>query len=111
GAETIDILATSQPVTVNAVGGNDTVNVGNASDGLGDLAGALTVDGGGQAGDAVTLNDQQSPVGHTYGVSAAGVTRDGTSVLNLSGFASLTLNASAQADTINITSTASGIAT
>src|SRR5205823_4280273 len=96
---------------VNALGGNDTVIVGNASNGLGDLAGALTVDGGGQAGDALTLNDQQSPSGHTYGVSAAGVTRDGTSVLNFSRFASLTLNAPNQADTINVTSTASGIAT
>src|SRR5206468_2979377 len=83
----------------------------NASNGLGDLAGVLTVDGGGQAGDALTLNDQQSPSGHTYGVSAAGVTRDGTSVLNFSGFAGLTLNASNQADTINIASTASGLAT
>src|SRR5207253_1362369 len=82
-----------------------------ASNGLGDLAGSLTVDGGGQAGDALTLNDQQSASGHTYGVSAAGVTRDGTSVLNFSGFASLTLNASNQADTINIASTAAGLAT
>src|SRR5205823_3382947 len=96
---------------VNALGGNDAVIVGNASNGLGDLAGALTVDGGGQAGDALTLNDQQSPAGHTYGVSAAGVTRDGTSVLNFSGFASLILNASNQADTINIASTAAGMAT
>src|SRR5205823_6168299 len=96
---------------VNALGGNDAVIVGNASNGLGDLAGALTVDGGGQAGDALTLNDQQSPSGHTYGVSAAAITRDGTSVLNFSGFASLTLNTSDQADAINIAGTAASLAT
>src|SRR5206468_4296217 len=45
------------------------------------------------------------------GVSAAGVSRDGTSVLNFSGFANLTLDASDQADTINVASTASGLAT
>src|SRR5260370_23065853 len=80
-ADTINVASTAAGLatTVNAKGGADTVNVGNASDGLGDLAGALTVDGGGQAGDALTLNDQKSPRGHTYGVSAAGVTRDGTS--------------------------------
>src|SRR5207244_1370412 len=43
--------------------------------------------------------------------SAAGVTRDGTSVLNFSGLASLILNASDQADTINVTATASGLST
>src|SRR5262249_13421981 len=81
------------------------------STGLGDLAGPLTVDGGGQAGDALTLDDQKSSSGHTYGVSAAGVTRDGTSILNFSNFATLALNASDQADTINVVSTASGLAT
>src|SRR5207248_1512467 len=103
-ADTINVTATASGVVtaVNARGGNDTVNVGNTSNGLGDLGGALTVDGGGQAGDALLLNDQKSSAGHTYGVSAAGVTRDGTSVLNSSGFASLTLNASDNADTINI---------
>src|SRR5207245_2394710 len=68
-------------------------------------------DGGGQASDALTLDDKKSSSGHTYGVSAAGVTRDGSSVLSYSNFASLTLSASDQADTINVTSTASGVAT
>src|SRR5207244_7839761 len=107
-ADTFNIRATptGTTTTVNANGGNDTVRVGNSSNGLGDLAGALTVDGGGQGGDALTLDDQNSPAGHTYGVSAAGVTRDGSSILNFSGFASLTLDASDQADTINVASTA-----
>jgi uncharacterized repeat protein (TIGR01451 family) len=111
--DTINVTSTASGVstTVNAEGGNDTVRVGNTSDGLGDLAGALTIDGGGQAGDALTLDDQKSSSGHTYGVSAAGVTRDGTSVLNFSNFASLTLDASDQADTINVASTASGLGT
>src|SRR5439155_303010 len=106
-ADTINVTATASgvPTTVNGKAGNDAVNVGNSSTGLGDLAGALTVDGGGQAGDALTLDDQKSPSGHTYGVSAAGITRDGTSVLNYSGFASLTLDATDEADTINVSST------
>src|SRR5206468_1179377 len=49
--------------------------------------------------------------GHTYGVSASGVTRDNVSVLSYSGFASLTLNASDQADTLNVTTTAAGVTT
>src|SRR5439155_883883 len=111
-ADTINVTATASGLstTVNAKGGNDAVTVGNSSNGLGDLAGPLTIDGGGQAGDALTLDDQNSPAGHTYGVSAASVTRDGTSVLNsFSGFASLILDASDRADTINVTSTAAGL--
>src|SRR5262249_51814145 len=112
-ADTIAVTSTASGVstTVNGKGGNDTVTVGNASNGLGDLAGALTVDGGGQPGDALFLNDQKSSAGHTYGISASGVTRDGTSILNFSSFASLTLNASDKADTINVASTAAGLAT
>src|SRR5439155_303594 len=112
-ADTITVTGTASgtSTTVNAKGGNDTVTVGNASNGLDSLAGALTVSGGGQAGDALTLNDQKSSAGHTYDLSAAGIIRDGTSVLGYSGFASLTLNASDQADTINVTDTASGTAT
>src|SRR5205823_2804740 len=112
-ADTISVTSTAAGLatTVNAKGGNDTVSVGNASNGLSSLLGALAVDGGGQAGDALLLNDQKSSAGHTYGVSAAGISRDGTSILNDSRFASLTLNASDQADTINVTSTAAGTAT
>src|SRR5262249_10778736 len=54
---------------------------------------------------------KKSASGHTYGVSASGVTRDGSSILTFSNFANLTLSASDQADTINITGTASGVAT
>src|SRR5207253_1351963 len=97
--------------TVNAGGGTDTVSVGNASNGLGDLAGALTVNGGGQAGDALLLDDKNASAGHTYGVSATGVTRDGAANVNYSGFASFTLNATDQADTINVASTLAGTAT
>src|SRR5262249_9618356 len=103
--------ASGVSTTVNANGGNDTVTVGNTSNGLGGLAGALTVSGGGQASDALTLNDQKSSTGHTYGVSTAGVTRDGTSILNYSGFASLTLNTTDRNDNINVTGTAAGLAT
>src|SRR5262249_25516370 len=113
-SDTINVLSTATGVstTVNAKGGNDTVTVGNASNGLGSLNGPLTLDGGGQPNDALILDDQNSPIGHTYGISSAGVTRDGTSVLtSFSGFTSLTLNASNQADTINVPSTAAGLAT
>jgi hypothetical protein len=112
GADVIAVQTTgATPLTVNANGGNDTVTVGNSSNGLGSLAGPLTVDGGGQSGDTLILDDQKSSSGHTYGVSASGVTRDGNSILAFSNFANLTLSASDQADTINITATASGVAT
>src|SRR5262249_6009873 len=112
GADVIKVETTgATPLTVNANGGSDTVTVGNSTDGLGDLAGLLTVDGGGQSGDTLVLDDKSSPSGHTYGVSASGVTRDGSSILTYSNFASLRLNASDQADTINVTGTASGTAT
>src|SRR5207249_4837361 len=51
GNDTISVGATAAgtATTVNAGGDVDTVTVGNASTGLGDLAGALTIDGGGRA--------------------------------------------------------------
>src|SRR5262249_58797271 len=112
-ADTINITGTAAgtATTVNAKGGNDTVTVGNSSNGLGDLAGALTADGGGQSSDTLILDDQKSPSGHTYGVSASGVTRDGSSILAFSNFANLTLSASDHADTINITGTTPGVPT
>src|SRR5207249_1200795 len=44
-------------------------------------------------------------------ISASGVSRDGTTNVSYSGFASLTLNATDLADTLNVTSTAAGTAT
>ena len=113
-ADTLNVTRSASGVstTVNAGGGNDSVRVGNASTGLDSLAGALTASGGGQASDLLILDDQNSTGGHTYGVSAAaGVSRDGTSVLSFSGFAGVTLDASDRADTINVVSTASGVQT
>src|SRR5262249_35415890 len=49
--------------------------------------------------------------GRTYGISAAGVTRNGNSIASFSGFANLTLSASDHPDTINITGTTPGVAT
>src|SRR5262249_31954506 len=112
-ADTINITGTAAgtATTVNGGGGNDAVKVGNSSNGLGDLSGALTADGGGQSRDTLILADQKSPSRHTYAVSASAAPRDGSSTLAFSNFATLTLSASDHADTINITGTTSGVAT
>ena len=48
GSDTMNFTATTVLTTILGGGGADTIRVGNASDGLDDIAGALTVDGGGQ---------------------------------------------------------------
>src|SRR5262249_14733429 len=60
------------PLTVNAGGGNDTINVGNGN--LDNLKGAVAVNG--QAGtDKVNVSDQANARGDTYTVTSSTVAR------------------------------------
>jgi hypothetical protein len=85
-------------------------NTGAQTSGPGSLATVTTIDvvGGGQ-GEALTLNGGSAA--ETIGVSASQVTRSDGRPVSYSGLASLTVNGTDQADTINVTSTASGTAT
>jgi Ca2+-binding RTX toxin-like protein len=105
----VQSTSVSTPVTLNLGGGNDIVTLGNAANSLDDItapliAAPVTVNG--QTGtDAVVLNDQGDGNANTYVVTATAVTRNGSTILNYATVESLTLNAGAFADTVNVQST------
>ncbi|MBY0514255.1 MAG: hypothetical protein K2P78_10135, partial [Gemmataceae bacterium] len=115
GNNVISVPTTSVPTTINTNAGVDTINVGrNAVGGTNTLAailGPVTVNGGGQAGDAVNLFDQTSGAGQTYGITATQVTRSGAQPVTYSGVTALGLTATNFADTLNVQSTAAGVTT
>src|SRR5213076_2197015 len=106
-ADTINIASTAAGLatTVNAGGGLDTFA---AIDQTAIGAAGLTVNGGGQ-GEALTLNG--SSAAETIGVSASRVTRSSGGPVTYAALASLTVNVTGQADTIDVTATAAGIST
>jgi hypothetical protein len=107
GADTINVASTA---TATAT----TINSGDGMDVFGDidltqigLAG-LTINAGSGAGQAVTLN---TTTAGTVSLSSSQVQRTGNGAVAHSGFAGLTVNGTAGADTFNVASTAAGTAT
>jgi hypothetical protein len=108
GNNTIDINSTGAAVTINDDAGSDTVNLsdGVQANGLDNLPGPVTVNGGGS--DVVNLNDQSATFSDTYTITSNTVSRPFFGGLTYSGLAGLTLNAETGNNTININSTAFG---
>jgi hypothetical protein len=101
----INSTALGVPVTINAGGGNDIINVGNGNLDL--LPGAVTVNG--QAGtDMVNINDQSVPYSDTYTVTSSTLSRFIFGGLTYGAVEGLTLNAESGNNTINVASTAFG---
>jgi hypothetical protein len=79
GGNTFNVQATVTngllPITtVNSGSGNDTINVGDTSNTINEIRGALTVNG--QAGfDILNINDQGSTIAHHYTVTSTTVVR------------------------------------
>ncbi len=91
--DTISVRGTvfSTPVTIKSGGGNDTVNVGSASNSLDPIIGRVTIDG--QAGaDQLTINDQGTANYNEYFVTATEISRAAGGRVAYAGAESVTLN-------------------
>src|SRR5262249_34127046 len=111
GDNTINVAATATgtPVTINAGGGNDGINLGTGLFRLFGLLAPGTVNR--QAGsDTLTLIDENVTVSSFYTVTSTTVTRQSFGGLTYGTIENLTLNAGLAPDIINVTGTAPGTA-
>jgi hypothetical protein len=112
--DTINVLSTQSgvPTSVNDGPGNDTFAVGDASNTLAGLAGAVTFNASGGT-DSLTVNDQGTTAAVTYTVSGAGVTATsaGAGITYNSAVGSLTLNGAGGGNTVTVTGTIAGTTT
>jgi Ca2+-binding RTX toxin-like protein len=111
-ADTINVpsLIPSFPVTINAGGGRDIVNVGVAGALSNILAGTLTVHGQGDLAD-LNLNDQAQLAAVSYTIESDEVRRTASGVsstIAYDGLGSLVVRAGAANDTFTVVSTLAG---
>lgn len=110
GNDTVNVNSTAAatPVLVNAGGGNDHIEV-NTPVGLDGIQGALTVDGQGHLpdtiGDGLELRDDPNASGHTYTVTENGVGRDGIAPITYVGVEHMGISASAHDDVFHVQGT------
>jgi Ca2+-binding RTX toxin-like protein len=98
-------ITSGTPVTINAGGGNDTINVGDS--GLSLLKGRVTVNGQDDT-DKVIVHDELATSSDTYTVTGTTVSRASFGGLTYGTIDSLTLNAASGDNTINVNSTTLG---
>ena len=112
GSDTINVQSTlaTTPVTVNAGGGDDVINVGNAGT-LSGILGALTVNGNAGAADVINFNDQNDAGPRIYTLTNNTLTRSGAAGMSFVTVEQVVLNASLGSDTINVTSSFATVAT
>ncbi len=90
--------------TINAGGGNDTVNVGSFLDTLDNIKGSLTVNAGSGL-DEIHFNDQGTTTAQTYTVATNKTNRSGIAPIFHFGFGDYFLNTGQGWDPITVTST------
>jgi Ca2+-binding RTX toxin-like protein len=101
----IESTSSSTPVTVNAGGGNDSIEVSPTARNLDTIAGALTITG--VAGtDSLDIVDVTHPGATTYSVTSSSVNRAGAAPIHYAAMAGLGLDGGTGDDTYNIESTA-----
>jgi Ca2+-binding RTX toxin-like protein len=94
GNNTFHVQGTGTATEINTGAGNDTVTVGDASNTLTGIGGALSVNGQGGT-DQLNLNDQGTGTSQNYSINSTGVTATtAAGSISYSGFSSLTLNGS-----------------
>ncbi len=106
GNDTINVrmACLNKPVTINGGGGNDNTFAGSTSNSLDDLLGTLTVHGG-TGTDELTLRDHGDTNTNTYTVRLSAVFR-GTATVLYDSIQVMTLRTGTLGDTINAESTA-----
>ncbi|MFZ1699275.1 MAG: choice-of-anchor D domain-containing protein, partial [Pyrinomonadaceae bacterium] len=103
----INSTAAGTPFTINAGGGNDTVNVGDGT--LDNLLGSVNVNGDAEtAADSLVVNDSTDTTSNTYTVTPTAVTRSGGVTINYTTIEALTVTGGVEADTFNITPAPNG---
>ncbi|QJW94920.1 beta strand repeat-containing protein [Frigoriglobus tundricola] len=104
-ADTVSIGATTNPISVKAGDGDDTIDVGTFGSGsLNDIQAPVTVDGG-TGTDTLRINDSASFVGGPYTINSAQVASGGRTV-NYTGTENLAVTGGFVGDTFNVQSTA-----
>ncbi len=108
GGVTTNVISTPSTLTTTitgkAVANIDNIG-GTAPGNLSNVAGAVTVAGGGSTA-AINVNDQSTSASETYTITGTAVTRPSTfGGLTYSGIGALTLNAGTGTNIINVTST------
>jgi hypothetical protein len=94
-ADTYNVESTQAgtATTVNGGAANDTFTVSAAAKNLDGIAGPLTLNGGGGTANAITLNDQNSGVAHTYTLNGdTSLARTGAATISYSGVKTVTVN-------------------
>jgi hypothetical protein len=110
GNDTFNIRSTAAttPVTANGNDDDDVFNIGNLSNSLDDILGAVTINGNAPAAsDSATINDQGDADAHTYVLTSSTVARDGAALIVYTTIESLTLNGGSGGNDINVQNTLS----
>jgi Ca2+-binding RTX toxin-like protein len=104
----VQSTAAATPLTVNANGGNDTINVGTGN--LDSLPGAVAVNGGAGT-DNVNVQDHTANFSDTYSISSTLVDRNIFGGMNYATVEGLILNAQPGSNMFNISSTSASTST
>jgi hypothetical protein len=103
----VETTAAGTTTTVTAGGGSDVFNVSPTAMNFGNIAGALTLAGGGGT-NTLTINDQNDAAADTYSLATGSVQRTGTAGLTYTGMQGVTVNGGSGSVTYNVNSTGAG---
>jgi hypothetical protein len=104
---TINVELATGPISVNAGGGNDTINLGNGS--VLNLPSPVTVDGGAGTNDRVVIDDSTRSNNEFYVINGTSLSVAFFGGLNASNIEGLKLIAQQGGDFINVQNTAAGV--
>jgi hypothetical protein len=86
GPETVNVLTTGAPLNINGGGGQDTVNIGNSTNGVAGIAGAVSITNNPAAGGytALTVDDSADHQGYWYShLTEGSLTTDASSAVQV----------------------------
>jgi hypothetical protein len=105
GSDTVNVQGITHPLTVNSAGGSgaDAINLGDSSNTLAGITGAVTVQA--SATDTLTINDQGTAAGRTYTVGSTSITWTGGPTVSYTGVGTLAVNGGSGDDSYVLTGT------
>jgi hypothetical protein len=110
GTDTVNVRGSASPLTVNSAAGSgaDVITLGDASNTLSGITGAVTLNAA--PTDSLVLNDQGFAGARTYTVIPTALTWSGGPLVSYGGLQSLTINGSAGGDTFDLSAGTSSTA-